>query len=580
MATHDVKVKLSAQDKLSPALQRVGEKLTPLGAKFKTLNDQFNKIQDSTRKIRASFTRVGEGFASTGRTMMTRVTAPVMLAGGMIIRTAAQFEQSMNKVQALTRASGDDFKALRDLAKQLGATTKFSASEAADAMAFLGMAGWKTEKILAGVPSVLNLAASSGVELSRAADIMSNIMGAFAIEADKAGSVADVMAAVMSTANVDMEMLAESMKYAGPVAKQFGTSLSDTAAAVGFLGNIGIQGAMAGTALRSAMLKLSAPTGRAAQMLKHIGVQTATSDGKMRDFIDIMADMGKGLTKLDQQKQMILLKEVFGDRAVAGMSNIQEMAASGALGQYAESLKNVEGRAAEMMDTMGRGATGSMKAFTSALEGLAIEIGDSGALEKFTDIVKGLTDSVRALSQTSPGVLKWGTVLAVAFAAMGPVLWTIGQFILVVPKLMTAFALVKTGILALGGSITLGLGPISVIIVAIAALGAAGIALYKNWDSVKEKLGAVWDWLAKKFTWLRDKLSLGIKWVDTYGQESKGGLGENRPVAQQVFNSGRETTNNAHVRVDFRNMPAGAKVSSASDHGGLDVTMGLQGAYQ
>ena len=204
MARFKIAIQLSALDAISAPLKRVKNSLDKISNSTRKATRNFQTLQLRTQALRKSLTRIGTGFRNVGNTLTTSVTLPIVGAGAAIITTAARFEKSMNKVRALTGATGKDFISLRELAKKLGATTKFSASQAADAMSFLGMAGFSTNEILQATPDLLNLAASSNIELARAADIASNIMGAFNIKASETGRVADVLAAVTASSRVSV----------------------------------------------------------------------------------------------------------------------------------------------------------------------------------------------------------------------------------------------------------------------------------------------------------------------------------------------------------------------------------------
>src|SRR5690606_25493246 len=192
------------------------------------------------------------------------------------------FQAGMNQVRAVSGATGDELAALETQAKELGRTTQFSASEAADGMGYLAMAGFEANEILGSMPSVLQLAAAAQMDLGRAADITSNILTGYGMEVDELGHANDVLVNAMTRANVDLTMLGESFKYVGPVAKSAGVTFEESAAAIGLLGNAGIQGSMAGTALRGAISRLLNPTGEAARTLERLGVNAVTSSGELR----------------------------------------------------------------------------------------------------------------------------------------------------------------------------------------------------------------------------------------------------------------------------------------------------------
>lgn len=441
MTTAPVDIKIKALDRFSSVFKKGERGLGKISGAARRVSNNFQTLARKTAGFRKSMSRANKTLSSTGKAMSIGVSLPVIGIGADIIRTAARFEKSMNKVKALTGETGEGFTEMRNLAKQLGESTVFSASEAADAMSFLGMAGWETNQILKATPALLDLAASSNTDLARTADIASNIMGAFQIEAAGAGRVADLLAAVTSSANVDMEMLAESMKFMGPVAKDFGMSLEEAGAAAGLLGNIGIQGTMAGTAMRRMMGILTAPTKEAAGALDSLGVNVADSKGNIRSFNDIMIDLGDGLGKLPQKEKLEKLNKVFGLLGISAASNLEKVVETGEFEKYTNSLKDVEGRASSMAKTMNSGAAGAMKNFESAMEGLKIAISDSGFLKAFTDVTKSITGFIRTLSKENPETLKFGAFAAIGLAVLGPIalaITAIGSALLPIAGLVAA----------------------------------------------------------------------------------------------------------------------------------------------
>lgn len=452
--------------------------------------DQFSPTM---KRMAANMDHFGKVAQSVGKGMTASVSAPIAAFGGLTLKTAVDFESAMNRVEAISGETGDSLKAMRDLAKSLGSNTAFSAGQAADAMGFLAQAGWKANKILAGTPAFLDLAAASGTDLADAAGIASKIMGQFEISAGNASRVADVLAAATASANVDMQMIAESMKAAGPIANKYGLSLEDTAAAIGLLGNVGIQGENAGTALKNTMLAMVSPAGDAAKMLKFLGVQTKDAEGNMLPLVDVLAGFGSALEKagIGEGQKLQAIQTMFGKEGLAGATELLAQAQSGALQKYAESLTNIEGRARSMAQTMMKGAPGAVKNLASAFEGLQLAIARSGLLEWFSQAVKGLTGLIKNLSQTSPELLKLGTIVAGVAAVAGPALWAIGAMASGIAAITTAMAGLKLALLV---------NPLTGWAVAAAA---AVYAIYDNWGNITQ-------WFTEKFDAIRSAFSDGL----------------------------------------------------------------------
>jgi len=434
-----------------------------------TAVDDFSKTLGKNQRALQKF---GGGMKSAGRAMSLGLTLPLVALGASAIKTSTEFERAMNKVEALTQAGAQGMKDMRDSAKKLGIETQFSASEAADAMGFLGMAGWKTNEILEGTPHLLNLAASSQMDLARTADIASNIMGAFRIEARDTGKVADILAATTASSNVNLEMLAETFKNAGPIAKTAGASIKDLAVAAGFLGNIGIQGAQAGTALKNMFIKLATPGGRAAQILDHFGIKVADAAGNMRPYADVLTDLSGKMADLGSQKKLMILNELFGKRVIAGAAALTDdlKGVNSGFRELSASLSNVDGRAKSMADTMLKGAPGAFKMLASAWEGFQIAIGESGLLEWVTELLTKLTMFIRKIANLNPNILKMAVIIGAVVAALGPMLVIIGSVI-------SAIGSIGGAIAGAGGAIAILSNPIGWFVGAILGLIALAVAM-------------------------------------------------------------------------------------------------------
>src|SRR5690606_33363463 len=207
---------------------------------------------------------------------------------GFSVRTAADFEQAMSRVGALVRATDEELAILSRTARDLGASTVFSASQAAEGMSYLAMAGFSVQEIVEAMPGLLNTAAAAQSGLGVTADIVSNILSGFQLEARETGRIADVLTATFTSSNTTLESLGDTMSYVAPVAASLGISLEEVAAMTGRLGDVGIQGQRAGTALRAIFTRLASPTGEAARLIQDLGIQMTDSSGNMLPMIDII----------------------------------------------------------------------------------------------------------------------------------------------------------------------------------------------------------------------------------------------------------------------------------------------------
>lgn len=599
-----VKWRFGVVDKLTAPVKRMTKAFTPVTKAAKRANIQFKLMQKNTQKLRTSIKNFGSGIKNVGKTMTVGLTAPIAAFGASTIKTAVSFEQSMNKVEALTKATGKPLQSMRDLAKKMGAETQFSASQAADAMGFLGMAGFNTNQILKATPAILDLAAASGTELGRSADIASNIMGAFGLKAKDMTRVADVLASTTASANVDMEMMAEGMKNAAPVAKQFGLSIEETSAAVGLLGNVGIQGSIAGNTLKRMMLNLTAPSSTAKKLIKGMGVEVLKADGSMRSLTGILGDMGPALGKLPKAKQLAVLNEVFGKVAIAGAGELVTQALNvgsdgvNAIERFTKSLEGSEGAASKMAKTMQKGAPGAVKSLASAFEGLQIAIAESGVLDIFTDIVKSITGVLRSLSKANPTMLKMASIAAVVVAAIGPMLLAFGAIVAIIPNMMTGFALLKAGWLAVGKAGLIGMLPFIKFIAIAGLVATAAFMIMKNWKPIKEFFA---DLLTSPLQQLKDMAGFAGSLAKKAGAFFGFGDGKD-DVDKKLEAQGFNITNNqkgealgadkitkksndflvrqqkAQVDVNFSNIPKDTRVLTEDKESILNVNTGLLGA--
>lgn len=320
------------------------------------------------------------------------ISAPFVNAASV----AANFEQAMSKVGAITKASADDMGKLSAKAKELGAATQFSATQSAEAMSYLGMAGWNTNQILAGMPGLLSLAAAGGTDLARTADIVSDNLTAFGLSAEKSAHMADVYATVITSTNTNVEMLGDTMKYAAPVAHAFGASMEETAALAGLMANSGIKASQAGTALRSGFLRLAGPPKMAAKAMESLGMSLnditaeqkeaamamaslgiATSDiNGPRKMSAILTDLRDKTKSLGNEEKLAAMKAIFGTEAATGWLAVLD-SGDGTFDKLVTQLEKSDGAANKMAGRMQDNAAGAMTRYKSAVEAINISIGSA-----------------------------------------------------------------------------------------------------------------------------------------------------------------------------------------------------------
>lgn len=333
-------------------------------------------VVNSSRKMSSSMNQV----AMAARSMLAPLAT--FLGGRAIVTEIADFETSMSAVAAITRATGEELAAMRDIARELGATTEFTAGQAAEGLKFLGMAGFEANEAIAALPDTLNLATAAGMDLGTAADIASNIMSGFQIAAKDAAIVTDILAAAASRSNTDVTQLGRAMKFAAPVANAMGISINDTAAAIGALSDAGLQSSQAGTGLRAVLASLAGPSKKAQDAFDELGLNMKELNPTSNALSDILLRLSEsGMTA----EQAIA---IFGrEAASAGLVLVN---AHARVAEFGQELGNVSGEAQRMADTMRDNLGGDLRILASAISGLVLTLGDAG-----------LTDALRAATQSA-----------------------------------------------------------------------------------------------------------------------------------------------------------------------------------
>lgn len=359
---------------------------------------------------------VTKGFKAVTSTMVA-TGAAVAGVGAASIKVGMDFEEGMSKVKAISGATEKEMSKLTSVAKELGATTQFSASEAAAGMEFLAMAGYKVNEITESMPGLLDLAAAGQMDLARAADVTTNIMSGFGLAAKETGRVADVLAKAASTANTDVSQLGEAMKYVGPIANSLGLSIEETSAAVGVLSNAGIQGGQAGTVLRAGLTRLANPTGKAAKLISELGIEMFDANGKMKDMPGVIAELEKGLAGMSDEQRAVALSTIFGQQAMSGWTALLD-AGSDSLSNYTADLENAEGAAADMAKTMNDNLKGDLVLTKSALEGIGIAIYEN-LVNPLRESIQWFNSWLEAINGALIGTDNWRKRLIKATGATG-----------------------------------------------------------------------------------------------------------------------------------------------------------------
>lgn len=405
---------------------------------FASINLDDSQYRRKLQNAQGRLKTFGESAKQTGQRLSTRLTAPLVAIGGGIVAMSTQFDSSMNRVQAVTGATGEEFTALEDLAQELGSTTQFSASQAADGMGFLAQAGFDTKEIMEALPGVLELAAAGQISLGEAADIASNVLGGFDMDPDQIGTVNDVLAETASIANTNVRQLGEAMKMVAPVAAEMDVPIEQVSAAIGALGDVGVQGSEAGTSLRNIFTRLKPAA-------EELGFAIEDAEGKMLPFPEIIGNINEAGISGDE------IMEEFGLRAGPRLLSLLSRGEEG-LQDLTSDIEASGGAAQRMAETQMQGLPGAFAEFRSAVEGAAIGMGEAGISDFVIDIVDRVTELVRAFDAMEDDVKKNIGIVAGLLGAAGPV--------------MIAIGVLSTAI----GTIT---APIAVVVGAVAAFAAA-----------------------------------------------------------------------------------------------------------
>lgn len=372
----------------------------------------------------------------------TLATSAVMAAPfvGMLSK-AADFEAVMSKVKAITVSDDKAMQQLTATARELGEKTMFSATQAGEAMTYLGMAGWNSQQIMAGMPGLLNLAAASGTDLARTADIVSDDLTAFGLSAEHAGHMADVFAKTSTKTNTNVEMLGETMKYAAPVAHAFGASLEETAALTGLMANSGIKASAAGTALRSGFLRLAGTSAKSTKAIEEMGLSLSEATAQQEEARAALASLGIAMddtngprkmgaivrdladrTKdMSKEQKLATLATIFGTNAASAWVAVIDQGPD-ALDQLTKELENSDGAAAAMAETMQNNARGAMVRLQSASESVAISIG-STMLPTLAELGDSLANEAAYVSKVASEHPEFTeAIIKTSFAVMGMVI--------------------------------------------------------------------------------------------------------------------------------------------------------------
>lgn len=515
---------------------------------FKTAYNDLKVFSDKSATAGNKLRGLSSTFDSVGKSLTKTVTVPLVGIGTAAVKTAAQFDSHMSEVKAISSATGEQFTQLRNKAIEMGAKTKYSASESAQAFKYMAMAGWDTKDMLSGISGVMNLAAASGEDLASVSDIVTDAMTAFGLSADGTTKVikngltvevsnathfADVLAQASRKSNTNVAMMGETFKYVAPVAGALGYSVEDTAVAIGLMANSGIKASQAGTTLRTLLTNMAKPTDTMQSAMDYLGISLETTDGKMKSFSEVMQDLRKSfgqckmpmdtfkkkLAEIEKQHESgeitekkynaaveDLTKKAYGAEGAlkanlaASLAGAQGM--SGLLAivnatdedfqNLTDSINNCDGVSQDMADTMNDNLNGAVTLLKSAIESALISIGDrfTPVIRKLAENITGLIEKFNGLSdEQKDQIVKWGLIVA----AIGPSLIVFSSVTKLLANMGQAFSFLISKI-----------NPVAVVITLLVASFAT---LWKTNEKFRNKVIGIWEQVKGKFQEFSDAIT-------------------------------------------------------------------------
>mgnify|MGYP001109875562 CR=1 FL=1 len=511
----------TAITKQEAAVNQSKAALIEMEAELKNVNAELARAPFDEYAAKAE--KVGGTLTSVGQKLLPLSTSIAGL-GVAAVKTTADFDSEMSKVSAISGATGTDLDKLRGKAREMGAKTKFSASEAAQGMQYMAMAGWKTQDMMDGLEGIMNLAAASGEDLASTSDIVTDALTAFGLSAKDSSHFSDILAATSSNANTNVSMMGETFKYAAPVLGSLGYTAEDAALAIGLMANAGIKSSQAGTSLRGAITNLAKPTDTVAAAMDKYGISLTDSSGKMLPLRELMEQLRQKLGGLSEAEQAQAAAALFGKNAMSGMLAIIN-GSDKDFEKLAGAIDNCDGSSEKMANTMNDNLQGQITILISQLQELAISFGEI-LMPKIRDIVTHIQNFVDKLNAMDEGQKETILRIGMFVAALAPMLIGLGKVITFSANVSRALGTLSAGLVKAGGfsgvfTKALGLitSPAAIVVGAIAAITAVIIHLWNTNEDFRNTITAIWQKIKDAFTTfaagISERLSaLGITFSD------------------------------------------------------------------
>lgn len=529
MSGKKVDVTLRLIDKMTSPLNKAGQALAKQAQQMKRAGSEISKA--------------GKNISNIGSSLTKSVTMPIAAAGVACTKLAADFEQGMSKVQSISGASGKQLDKLSKKAKEMGAKTKYSATEATEAYQYMAMAGWKTKDMLNGIEPVMKLAGASGEDLALTSDILTDSLTAFGKTAKDAGNFADVMAAASSNANTNVAMMGESFKYCAPVAGALGFSMKDTSVAIGLMANSGVKASNAGTAMRSWMSRMAAPTDAVQGAMNKLGLSITDSKGKMKSFATIMQESKKAFSGLTEAEKSQYASVIAGKAGMSGMLAVVNSSDKD-FKKLTSAVKQSTGACNKMYDVANNNLNGQLTILKSTLESIAISFGEklTPYVKKATDYLQKMADKFNKLSDAQQNTI---IKIALVAAAVGPCLLIFGKMVSSVGKAVMAVGKIGSAFKKFETISAMIASPAGIVIGVLVAIAVAAFLVVKNWKKIKPIIDKVVVAMQPAIKIFKDMLDTCKKTFAPVGDLFKKSFGDVISENVAVVNSKVKTTQNA-----------------------------------
>lgn len=486
---------------------------------FVSAYNDLKVFGDKSAKAEQKLKGLSSAFKTTGGLLSKNVTLPIVGVGAAAVKTATDFEAGMSEVKAISGATASELDALKDKAIEMGAKTKFSASDSADAFKYMAMAGWDASQMMDGIAGIMDLAAASGEDLATTSDIVTDALTAFGLQASDSAHFADVLAQASSKSNTNVGLMGETFKYVAPIAGALGYSIEDTAVAIGLMASSGIKGSQAGTALRSTITRLAKPVGEAEKAVNDLGISITNADGTMKPLSQTMVELRDKFAGLTEEQKAQYAAMLAGQEGMSGLLAIVNTSDED-FQKLTDEINNANGAAQDMADIMMDNTKGAIEQLKGALESAGILIGEklTPYIRQLAEWITGLVEKFNSLSEEQQDLI---VKIGLFIAAIGPVLLILSKVISVVASIVKVIGIVKgvllpiinavfllkngvtTAFLAMEGfskgvifvakGISLLLNPITLVIAAIGALIGVFVYLYKTNEDFRNKVTEVWE---------------------------------------------------------------------------------------